>query len=363
MAVLTCGAHILHSLLTVLGCCLLLRLLPRRCGAASMLWTFGYLLLFRTAPIWGLPPPPPYANALQLLLTLKLVSLAWDVQEELEAGPEVTAKLGKRAIGCPGVIDILCYSYCYLGLLTGPFYRFSTHRRWVRRPPPPPGRSAVLQRLRATPMLGGAGLLAARLFPTEGLRGGGFEARPAAVRLLHVAAVFFAFRMRFYVAWLGAEAACLSAAFGGSRKGERAKPGRGPEVGREEEGDDDDERDGTAPCWDFSTIRNIDPAGTDFCVRFRDGMRHWNMTVQWWLAHYVHRRAPRNPPALRAACTMLVSAYWHGLHPGYYLSFLSVPLWLAAESAAERRLGGVLGGPLGRTVQWVLKMRDRKSVV
>ena len=93
-------------------------------------------------------------------------------------------------------------------------------------------------------MLGGAGLLAARLFPTEGLRGGGFEARPAAVRLLHVAAVFFAFRMRFYVAWLGAEAACLSAAFGGSRNGERAKPGRGPEVGREEEGDDDDERDG-----------------------------------------------------------------------------------------------------------------------
>ena len=47
------------------------------------------------------------------------MSLAWDVQEELEAGPEVTAKLGKRAIGCPGVIDILCYSYCYLGLLTG----------------------------------------------------------------------------------------------------------------------------------------------------------------------------------------------------------------------------------------------------
>ena len=34
-------------------------------------------------------------------------------------------------------------------------------------------------------------------------------------------------------------------------------------------------------------------------MRFRDGMRHWNMTVQWWLAHYVHRRAPRKPPALR----------------------------------------------------------------
>ena len=51
----------------------------RRCGAASMLWTFGYLLLFRTAPIWGLPPPPPYANALQLLLTLKVPLWGGDV--------------------------------------------------------------------------------------------------------------------------------------------------------------------------------------------------------------------------------------------------------------------------------------------
>lgn len=57
---------------------------------------------------------------------------------------------------------------------------------------------------------------------------------------------------------------------------------------------------------------------------------------------------------------MLVSAFWHGLHPGYYLSFLSVPLWLAAEAAAE----GALRGRLGRRGQrlaaaghWLLKMR------
>lgn len=64
------------------------------------------------------------------------------------------------------------------------------------------------------------------------------------------------------------------------------------------------------------------------------------------------------PP--RSACTMLVSAYWHGLHPGYYLSFLSVPLWLAAERAAEKALGGLLapgGPPLARGLQWFLKMR------
>uniref|UniRef100_A0A8B9FTB5 Uncharacterized protein n=1 Tax=Amazona collaria TaxID=241587 RepID=A0A8B9FTB5_9PSIT len=97
---------------------------PRRCGAAAMLWTFGYLLFFRTPELWGLPEPPPYANALQLLLTLKMVSMASDVQDLREAGPKaVTSEEADEMIGglksCPGLVEILCYSYCYLGLLTG----------------------------------------------------------------------------------------------------------------------------------------------------------------------------------------------------------------------------------------------------
>ena len=28
---------------------------------------------------------------------------------------------------------------------------------------------------------------------------------------------------------------------------------------------------------------------------------------------------------------MLVSAFWHGIHPGYYLSFMTIPLCLLAE--------------------------------
>ena len=33
----------------------------------------------------------------------------------------------------------------------------------------------------------------------------------------------------------------------------------------------------------------------------------------------------------RVAITMTVSAFWHGVHPGYYLSFLTVPISLMAE--------------------------------
>uniref|UniRef100_A0A8B9RW41 Leukocyte receptor cluster member 4 n=1 Tax=Accipiter nisus TaxID=211598 RepID=A0A8B9RW41_9AVES len=297
----TCGPHALHSLLTALGTWGLLRALPRRCGGATLVWTFGYLLFFRTAGVWGLPQPPPYANALQLLLTLKMVSLASDVQELREAGqkeaaPEETEELIGCLQHCPGLAEILCYSYCYLGLLTGPFYRFSTHRDWVRGPAPAPRWRRVLARVRWAPALGALGEAAGRLFPLAGVRDPGFGARPLAFRLFYMAPVFFAFRMRFYVGWLCAEAACLAAAFGAYPARARPRPGRGP----------------TRPCprprsgeevpaeqWDYETIRTVDPAGTERCRRFREGLRTWNMTVQWWLAHYVHRHGPRRHPALR----------------------------------------------------------------
>ncbi|XP_069738748.1 lysophospholipid acyltransferase 7 [Phaenicophaeus curvirostris] len=352
LTLLTCGPHVLHALVTTLGAWGLLRLLPRHCGGATLAWTFGYLLFFRTLWVWGLPEPPPYANALQLLLTLKLVSLAMDVQElQGDNDPTVLGSLG----GPPGLGETLSYSFCYLGLLTGPFYRAGTHRDWVLGPVAAPRWRRVLGHVRWTPLLGALGEAASRLFPLEAVRDPGFALRPFAFRLFYMVPVFFAFRMRFYVGWLCAEAACIAAGLGGYPPAAHPKPGAGP----------------TRPCprptraeasepWDFSAVRTIDAWGTEWCRQFRGGMRHWNMSVQWWLAQYVHRRAPRRPPALRSAWTMLASAYWHGLHPGFYLSFLSVPLWLAAEREAERALRGRLG-PRGWALaagpHWFLKMR------
>lgn len=57
---------------------------------------------------------------------------------------------------------------------------------------------------------------------------------------------------------------------------------------------------------------------------------------------------------------MLVSAYWHGLHPGYYLSFLTIPLCIAAELSMESSVRTRLGEGGQRVFDWVhwfLKMR------
>ncbi|KAM9510615.1 lysophospholipid acyltransferase 7 [Guaruba guarouba] len=55
LTLITCGPHALHSLVTALGTWLLLRAVPRRCGDAAMLWTFGYLLFFPHPGAVGAP--------------------------------------------------------------------------------------------------------------------------------------------------------------------------------------------------------------------------------------------------------------------------------------------------------------------
>lgn len=56
-------------------------------------------------------------------------------------------------------------------------------------------------------------------------------------------------------------------------------------------------------------------------------------------------------PFSRTLVTMSVSAFWHGVHPGYYLTFLAVPFYLAAEdlllAALERRRGVKLSADRG----------------
>ncbi|XP_041344193.1 lysophospholipid acyltransferase 7-like, partial [Pyrgilauda ruficollis] len=76
----------------------------------------------------------------------------------------------------------------------------------------------------------------------------------------------------------------------------RARPGQGPTVSWERP-----KTSAELPPeqWDFETIRTVDPWGTEVGRRFRGGLRRWNMTVQWWLAAYVHRRGPRQYPLLR----------------------------------------------------------------
>jgi lysophospholipid acyltransferase 7 len=62
---------------------------------------------------------------------------------------------------------------------------------------------------------------------------------------------------------------------------------------------------------------------------------------------------------------MAVSAYWHGLHPGYYLSFLSMPLFTMAQdevTKAFRKNASPFGQKVVDTFLWFLWIRQVEYV-
>lgn len=57
---------------------------------------------------------------------------------------------------------------------------------------------------------------------------------------------------------------------------------------------------------------------------------------------------------------MLVSAFWHGIHPGYYLSFLTIPPTLTAEKVMDSAFREGANGSIQVAYDWMIwffKMR------
>ena len=88
--------------------------------------------------------------------------------------------------------------------------------------------------------------------------------------------------------------------------------------------------------YDFVCIHNIDEMRHISVVTFRECIKTWNATVQYWMVANVYKRLPVEP--LSVMVVMVVSAFWHGVHPGYYLSFLSMPFIVFVENFYDHHI-------------------------
>lgn len=142
------GIHILHNIITVIVNSLIILFLDKRysqynifylkkhgisyyrkCHIISFIFSFSYLFFFRTTAYFGIPYPPAHTNLVQMLLTLKLVGLAFEVNQTFltnkkrEASGEGVEKdtVLKEQYNAvqPNFLDIIHYSFNYIGVLTG----------------------------------------------------------------------------------------------------------------------------------------------------------------------------------------------------------------------------------------------------
>lgn len=382
-----CGVNGLHSLLmAIVNGFIVARMSSRICHLFSFVWCFAYLGFFRTAEYFGLPPISPLDNALQLFFTLRLVGLAFEVHDSaanlerlkkdgltMEERNEVRLKCKYENVD-PSLLDTLFYCYSYIGLYTGPYYKYRTYHDMLHTNGPGNNNlkirtnvwNILTSKLRFLPIYVIVHVVLSRYVSVQTAKTEEFlVSEPMWFRAVYTIPMFISFRFRLFIAFILSECACVTAQLGAYSVTSKSRPGQGPTnhsalEGRESSLGDCGAVDNEV---DFETIRNLDVWECEFAPTMRETIKSWNKTVQFWLAANVYRRLSTRNQYYKTLITMSVSAFWHGVHPGYYLTFLAVPFYLAAEDlllgALERWRGIKLSEDRGiwRWTCWLVRGR------
>ncbi|CAF0874634.1 unnamed protein product [Brachionus calyciflorus] len=370
MVLIVCPFDVYHSLiLSIINSLILVAVHPKYVAIFSFVWCFGYLFLFRTIYFFGLSKPVPYANAVQLILTLKCVGLAFEIhdsynrkkqfyvlnesknlnqknsQEKLnnESNTENDEKLEQIKLNMefrsiePNFIHTILYSYCYIGILTGPYFKYRTYHDWLNETYSSDNIDVfcfMKKRGRIVPFIIIGFLILSKFVSFNDPLKENFYDSSLLYRILYMALIFTLFRFRFYIAWAFAELSCISAEFGVYPLISSPKPGAGPTKLKELK--NLDKKLLKSADFSFDCINNIDEYKCETAKTVKDVMHYWNMTVQFWMANNVYKRVPLKK--FGQPITMAVSAYWHGLHPGYYLSMLTTSPCILAENLMNKGL-------------------------
>ena len=272
----------------------------------------------------------------QMVLVMKLSAFCWNVADGLLPDDQLSDfQRDRRLRELPGLLDYAGFVLFFPALLTGPAFDYAEYRRWIDTTMfdvpagVDPSKKPPTRRRRRIPRSGtpamwkmAAGVAWILLFlgfsgryaPSD-LLGDGYLELGFLRRVFFMHMVGVTTRFKYYGVWSLAEGACILAGLGYN--------GVDPATGR--------------AAWD--RLRNINPWGVETAQNSRAYLENWNIKTNTWLRNYVYLRVtPRGrKPGFRASlATFVTSAFWHGLYPGYYLSFVLASLIQTAAKSACR---------------------------
>ncbi|KAI8117190.1 hypothetical protein FF38_05351 [Lucilia cuprina] len=346
MVFLVSGWHTLHCLISAgLGAAAVIYVHPSKCHLAAFVAMFGYLMFFRLMDSFGFSEPPSHTNMIQMILTLKVAGIGFEKtaswkklqqrekeQTDKQTGTGETGQLVEITdydveIQSINIVELFHYTFNYIGILTGPYYRYRTYRDYFETPFKnyAPNVQATLDKLKSAGIYCVLYLVANYFYPLSyALSDEFYTQRSFFYRLMYVWPTFFIFRMRMYTGLTLSECVCTMAGFGAYPDESDVANGEGPRKQYQHLKRDADKR-----TYNFTSIVNTRVMNVEKCWTFREAMKHWNICVQYWLAVNIYKLFPSKK--YRTAATLLCSAYWHGFRPGHYFCIMGAPLYVPLE--------------------------------
>ncbi|CAK1596056.1 unnamed protein product [Parnassius mnemosyne] len=342
------GYSAIHPILSaILGITAIKLATVRYCHIVSFFLIFGYLFFFRLADKFGLPLSSGQTNLIEMIIVLRVVGVAFEINgswiavgKAKKQDHEDKNKTDSKGVSDkddeflelinPSFTDLFHYSFNYVGLLTGPYYRYRTFDDYFHLPFSKyvDCTGFTINTLKIVPLYVSLYLALSNVWPLEYVLSEDHNNRSFLYRMLYPWALFAAFRQRIYSGMTLAESVCTSAGLGAYPVQGRNRTGHGPTVGylRLKKMSEEEAK---ITQYDFNTVESMDVWGCETVVTLRDSMKVWNKAVQYWVAMVVYKRFPVK--ALKIHAALFVSVIWHGFHAGYFFCIYFCPFYLMAE--------------------------------
>jgi len=258
----------------------------------------------------------------QMVLVMKLTTFAWNVYDGRRPAKDLDKWQEARKVTdakFPSFLAFLGYSFYFPGFLVGPFLEYAEYDALISEklfssiPPPenleeklkkravPPGRKRVAY----FKMLSGLfylGLYVVLLpkFNFNETVAPWFLTKNIWERIAYFQVAGFFERSKYYAVWTLTEGAAILTGLGFTGYSPNGKT-----------------------LWDGAA--NVKVLQIEFPENFKMLLDSWNMKTNVWLRECVYKRVTKKgakPGFASSMSTFAVSAFWHGIAPGYYLTFL-----------------------------------------
>jgi len=276
------------------------------CFVFNLLYLSGYHLyeMLTSYGGWGID-----ISIMLMINVAKFTSFAWCLKDGAEPKDKLSDdQFERRIVELPSLFNFFSYTFFYAAACSGPAFDYKEYSDFISLTNsyaniPNPffhGIKTLFTALVCMSLL----IKFAPQYNCKNFHNTDFFTLPFWKRIITVDITAALVRVRYYTAWLLATSNCIASGLSYN--------------GKNKEGHHKWDRVVSVRPWEFEVGDNI-----------KDKLEAWNSSIQMWFRRYVFFRVcpwdeiKSNPKqaAFASNMTFMVSAFWHGFYPMYYLVF------------------------------------------
>ncbi|KAL4224814.1 hypothetical protein ACF0H5_015510 [Mactra antiquata] len=258
-----------------------------------------------------------------MMCVQKIVAVAYALHDgayrnEKDLNPNQKSKAIKEK---PDILTFYSYIFCFHGVMCGPLPFFHDYLSFIdgscyntadnekRAPPSPVG--VLMKKFIVVVILGALMMCEPMVAPWQKLKDDDFLNNYSwGYKMIYLLCSMTMHRPMYYFAWKLGELVNNSCGLGFN--------------GYDKEGN---------AKWDL--LNNVNIYALEVSTSLKVNIESWNVITAQWLRYTVYERSPSS---IATWLVFVISAFWHGFYPGYYIAFLTAALFTTAARLVRRNV-------------------------